>query len=168
MLQARQHLLRRARLTQLTSSSSSSSSASSVLARFFARKSDKDLSHELNSSVRSEGIEILAPVTEDKAEILTPAALHFVASLSRQFEPTRQQLLTNRAAVQNEISLGKLPGFLEETKHIRDSEWKVAPVPPAIQDRRVEITGPTERKMIINALNSGASCFMADFEDSSK
>jgi malate synthase len=71
------------------------------------------------------------------------------------------------AQVQQELKAGKLPDFLEETRHVRESEWKVAPVPEAIQDRRVEITGPVDRKMIINALNSGASCFMADFEDSS-
>lgn len=69
--------------------------------------------------------------------------------------------------VQQELKMGKMPDFLPETRHIRESDWKVAPVPDAIRDRRVEITGPVDRKMIINALNSGASCFMADFEDSS-
>jgi malate synthase len=77
------------------------------------------------------------------------------------------RVLTPEQQVQQELNAGKLPDFLEETRHVRESEWKVAPVPDAIQDRRVEITGPVDRKMIINALNSGASCFMADFEDSS-
>jgi malate synthase len=100
------------------------------------------------------------------AEILTGPALEFVAKLARQFEPRRQQLLANRAQRQSGFNAGKLPDFLPETKPIRDGDWKVAPVPQDLQDRRVEITGPTDRKMVINALNSGANVFMADFEDS--
>jgi len=100
------------------------------------------------------------------AEILTGAALEFVAKLARQFEPRRQELLANRAQRQSGFNAGKLPDFLPETKTIRDSDWKVAAVPQDLQDRRVEITGPTDRKMVINALNSGANVFMADFEDS--
>ena len=90
-------------------------------------------------------------------EILTSPALEFVAKLARQFEPRRQQLLANRAQRQAGFNAGKLPDFLPETKAIRDSDWKVAPVPQGLQDRRVEITGPTDRKMVINALNSGAT-----------
>ncbi|MEA2956085.1 MAG: malate synthase [Alphaproteobacteria bacterium] len=100
------------------------------------------------------------------AEILTGPALEFVAKLARQFEPRRRQLLASRAQRQSEFNAGKLPDFLPETKSTRDTDWKIAPVPQDLQDRRVEITGPTERKMVINALNSGANVFMADFEDS--
>jgi malate synthase len=100
------------------------------------------------------------------AEILTGPALEFVAKLARLFEPRRRQLLASRAQRQSEFNAGKLPDFLPETKSTRDTDWKVAPVPQDLQDRRVEITGPTERKMVINALNSGANVFMADFEDS--
>ncbi|MDB5923900.1 MAG: malate synthase [Betaproteobacteria bacterium] len=100
------------------------------------------------------------------AEILTGPALEFVAKLARQFEPRRRQLLASRAQRQSEFNAGTLPDFLPETKSTRDTDWKIAPVPQDLQDRRVEITGPTERKMVINALNSGANVFMADFEDS--
>ena len=86
--------------------------------------------------------------------------------LAARFESRRQELLARRRAVQREIDHGKFPHFLPETAEIRQSEWKVAPIPKDLLDRRVEITGPVDRKMIINALNSGASVFMADFEDS--
>jgi len=112
-----------------------------------------------------EGLEITAPVTPEFAEILTPAALTFVATLVREFGSRRDELLQKRAERQAEYDAGKLPDFLPETAHIRQSSWTVAPIPPDLQDRRVEITGPTDRKMIINALNSGAKVFMADFED---
>ncbi len=111
------------------------------------------------------GIEITEPVTPEFAEILTPDALRFVATLVRAFRDRREELLQRRARRQAEIDAGKLPDFLPETEHIRTSEWTIAPIPPDLQDRRVEITGPVERKMIINALNSGAKVFMADFED---
>jgi len=110
-------------------------------------------------------VEILGEITPRYAEILTPQALAFVAKLHRQFESRRQHLLAARAARQREFDAGKLPDFLPETQRIRDSEWTVAPQPADLLDRRVEITGPTDRKMVINALNSGASTFMADFED---
>jgi len=113
------------------------------------------------------GIEILAPVTPEFAQILTPEAVAFVAKLHRSFEARRQELLARRRTRQAELDAGKLPDFLPETQHVREGEWKVAPVPLDLQDRRVEITGPTDRKMVINALNSGANMFMADFEDSS-
>ncbi len=111
------------------------------------------------------GMEITGPITPQFAEILSPQALAFIAKLHRQFEPRRQELLARRAARQKEFDAGKLPDFLPETAHIRNSEWSVAPQPRDMLDRRVEITGPTDRKMVINALNCGASTFMADFED---
>jgi malate synthase len=113
-----------------------------------------------------DGIEITEPVTPEFAEILTPDAMHFVATLIRAFADRREELLQRRAQRQEELNAGKLPDFLPETEHIRNSDWTIAPVPSDLQDRRVEITGPVERKMIINALNSGAKVFMADFEDS--
>jgi malate synthase len=111
------------------------------------------------------GIEIQAPVTHEFAEILTPDAMNFVATLSRAFEGRREELLARRVQRQAEIDAGKLPDFLPETEHIRKGTWTIAPVPADLQDRRVEITGPVDRKMVINALNSGAKVFMADFED---
>ena len=104
-------------------------------------------------------------VTPEFAQILTPEALAFVAKLHRQFEARRQELLARRAARQKEFDTGKLPDFLPETSNIREREWVVAPQPKDMLERRVELTGPTDRKMVINALNSGASTFMADFED---
>jgi len=100
------------------------------------------------------------------AEILSEEALEFVAQLHRKFDAPRKELLELRKARQIEFDKGILPTFLPETKNIRESEWTVAPIPHDLQDRRVEITGPVDRKMIINALNSGAKIFMADLEDS--
>src|SRR6266852_5422330 len=111
------------------------------------------------------GIEIKGPVTAEFAEILTPEALSFVATLVRTFSGRREELLQRRAQRQAEIDAGKMPDFLPETEHIRQGSWTIAPVPADLQERRVEITGPSERKMIINALNPGANVFMADFED---
>jgi len=99
--------------------------------------------------------------------ILTPQALAFLALLHRRFDASRQQLLHARRERQARYDAGALPDFRADTAAIRESDWRVAPIPAALQDRRVEITGPVERKMIINALNSGAKVFMADFEDSS-
>jgi malate synthase len=112
------------------------------------------------------GIEIRGRLTPAFTQILDEQALALVAKLARKFEPRRCELMAARARRQAEFDAGRLPDFLPETKHIRDSEWTVAPVPRDLQDRRVEITGPTERKMVINALNCGANVFMADFEDS--
>lgn len=114
----------------------------------------------------SEGVEFVAPVTDRYAEILTPEAVAFVAGLQRAFDARRRELLTARVQRQKRLDAGQRPDFLLETKEIRESEWTVAPLPKDLLDRRVEITGPVERKMIINALNSGAKVFMADFEDS--
>jgi malate synthase len=111
------------------------------------------------------GIEISGSVTAEYAEILTPQAVAFAARLQRAFGSRRRELLARRAARQQDFDAGKLPDFLPETRAIREADWTCAPVPADIQDRRVEITGPVDRKMIINALNSGASVFMADFED---
>ena len=98
--------------------------------------------------------------------ILTFDALNLVAKLTRHFEPRRRELLAARAARAVRLDAGELPDFLPETKHIREGDWTVAPIPPALQCRRVEITGPVERKMVINAFNSGADSYMTDFEDS--
>ena len=104
--------------------------------------------------------------SQTQTGILTSDAQAFLLKLAAAFEPRRQQLLARRRTVQQEIDNGKLPDFLPETAGIRQGEWKVAPIPKDLRDRRVEITGPVDRKMIINALNSGANVFMADFEDS--
>ncbi len=112
------------------------------------------------------GMQITGPIQPEYAEILTPAALELVARLHRAFNGRRAELLARRQARQAELDAGKLPDFLPETAHIRVGDWKIAPFPAQLNDRRVEITGPVERKMIINALNSGAKVFMADFEDS--
>ncbi len=112
------------------------------------------------------GIEVLGDAAPQFAAILTPPALAFVAKLGRKFEGRRRELMQLRARRQAEFDAGGLPDFLPETQHIRDTEWSVAPAPRDLQDRRVEITGPTDRKLVINALNCGANVFMADFEDS--
>ena len=105
-------------------------------------------------------------LTSIENSILSPEARAFLLKLAARFEPRRQELLARRQTVQQEIDRGKFPHFLPETAKIRQSEWKVAPIPKDLLDRRVEITGPVDRKMIINALNSGANVYMADFEDS--
>ena len=112
-----------------------------------------------------EGIEILGPIAEGFETILSTDALAFVAALERQFRDSREKLLDRRKEVDARLQAGELPAFLPETAEVRQSDWRIAPVPEDLQDRRVEITGPVDRKMIVNALNSGASVFMADFED---
>ncbi len=121
------------------------------------------MSAELNLP---EGVEILAPVTESQAGILTKDALEFFATLQREFGGRRLELLEERKKRQAELDAGKMPDFDPATQEVRDGDWKVDPTPADFQDRRVEITGPVDRKMVINALNSGAKCYMADFEDS--
>src|SRR2546422_683454 len=111
------------------------------------------------------GVKLLGPVTPQQTEILSREALEFFAKLQREFNPIRLQLLNQRKLRQDALDRGELPGFLPETKAVREADWQVAPVPMDLQDRRVEITGPVDRKMVINALNSGANCYMADFED---
>ncbi len=111
------------------------------------------------------GIEVTTRIDGQDA-VLTPAALELLGSLHRLIEPQRQALLVARKERQAFFDAGGLPDFRQDTREIRDSQWKVAPMPAALQDRRVEITGPVDAKMVINALNSGAKVFMADFEDS--
>ncbi|MDE2355825.1 MAG: malate synthase A [Alphaproteobacteria bacterium] len=108
---------------------------------------------------------ILAPTQGRAGEILTPEALAFLAELHRRFDPRRRELLAARVARQARFDAGERPDFLPETAAIRAGDWAIAPLPRDLLDRRVEITGPVDRKMIINALNSGARVFMADFED---
>src|SRR5258708_16293405 len=117
-------------------------------------------------SASLQGVEILAPAQQGQDRVLTPWALQFIVDLQRRFNPRRVELLAARAERQKRLDAGEKPDFLQETKGIRESEWTVAPIPADLLDRRVEITGPVDRKMIINALNSGAKVFMADFEDS--
>ena len=111
------------------------------------------------------GVAVLGPQGPRFDEILTPAALAFLADLHRAFDPRRRALLAARTARQKLFDAGEKPDFLAATKAIRDGDWRVAPIPADLLDRRVEITGPVDRKMIVNALNSGAKVFMADFED---
>jgi malate synthase len=113
------------------------------------------------------GVAIQAKKGPRYEEILNPPALTFLAELHRSFDKRRRELLARRAARQKLFDSGETPDFLAETREIRDSDWRVAPIPADLLDRRVEITGPVDRKMIINALNSGAKVFMADFEDAS-
>lgn len=112
------------------------------------------------------GVEITAIIAPEYEAILTQEALNFAASLHRKFNTRRLELLKNRVQRQKQIDAGVLPDFLPETKNIREGKWAVNALPADLLDRRVEITGPVDRKMIINALNSGANVFMADFEDS--
>ena len=111
------------------------------------------------------GVEINAKPGGRQAEILSAEALAFLAGLHRRFNRRRLELLCDEWGARKTFDAGKLPDFLPETKSIRDGDWKVAPIPADLLDRRVEITGPVDRKMIVNALNSGAKVFMADFED---
>ncbi|MFO0204498.1 MAG: malate synthase, partial [Alphaproteobacteria bacterium] len=112
------------------------------------------------------GMQINAPILPGFETILTPPALELVAKLHRAFEPRRQQLLAARVERTKRLDAGERPDFLPETAAIRAGDWKVAPIPKALHCRRVEITGPVEAKMVINAFNSGADSYMTDFEDS--
>jgi malate synthase len=111
------------------------------------------------------GIEIKAPIHDGFEQVLTDEALAFVAELHTRFDDRRRELLQRRAERRARFAQGEMLDFIPDTKEIREGDWQVAPAPPKLQNRRVEITGPTERKMVINALNSGAKGFMADFED---
>jgi len=113
-----------------------------------------------------DGMQITGAIKPGFEQILTTEALSLVAKLSRHFESQRQELLAIRVARAARMDAGERPDFLTETAHIRNGDWKIAPIPKALECRRVEITGPVERKMIINALNSGADSYMTDFEDS--
>jgi len=114
-----------------------------------------------------QGLEIRGPVRPGQERILTPEALAFVAELERKFRPERRQLLACRAELQAKLDGGWKPDLLPETRKVRDGDWSAAPLPKDLLDRRVEITGPVDRKMVINALNCGANVYMADFEDAS-
>jgi len=129
------------------------------------KKLEEDTKLKLNRALEREQIEVLSPLPESATEILTPDALRFVAKLARRFSGTRESLLQKRVERQEEINAGRMPDFLAETEELRRSSWTVASVPRDLEDRRVEITGPVDRKMVINALNSGARVYMADFED---
>jgi malate synthase len=119
----------------------------------------------MESSLAATGVTVHGAIEPAYQDVLCKPALEFAAKLARKFETRRQELLGLRRTRQLELDCGTLPRFLPETRHIRESDWTVAPIPQDLLDRRVEITGPTDRKMVINALNSGASVFMADFED---
>lgn len=113
-----------------------------------------------------DGVELRAPISGDAEKLLTSESLRFLSALEREFGSRRRELLQKRAERQARISAGENPNFLPETTHVRsDPDWKVAAIPADLQRRHVEITGPTDKKMLINALNSGADMFMADFED---
>jgi malate synthase len=114
------------------------------------------------------GMEIKGEIKPGYDQILTPGALDLVAKLSREFESRRQSLLAARVDRARRLDAGERPDFLPETAHIRNGDWKIAPIPKALECRRVEITGPVERKMVINAFNSGADSYMTDFEDSNR
>jgi malate synthase len=111
-------------------------------------------------------VQILGPRIERSAEVLTPLALQLLAHLHRRFDARRLELLGARAQRQQELDAGAMPQFLPETAPVRAGDWRIGSVPADLQDRRVEITGPVDRKMVINALNAPVRCFMADFEDS--
>src|SRR5215472_11078285 len=111
------------------------------------------------------GVVIRGAMRPGYEKVLTPEAIDFAVELEREFGAERRRFLARRAAIQRQLDAGWKPDFLPETEAIRNGEWQVAPIPPDLQDRRVEITGPTDRKMVINALNAGANVFMADFED---
>jgi malate synthase len=121
----------------------------------------------MTAAAPASGVEIRAVASPHAGEILSPPALAFLANLHRRFDARRRELLARRAERQIRFDAGERPDFLIETRAIREGDWKVAPIPVDLTDRRVEITGPVDRKMIVNALNSGAKVFMADFEDAS-
>lgn len=117
------------------------------------------------SSPTTQAVQMTAPLTPEFEQILTPQAQDFLIELARRFRERRNELLRQRQMRQQRLDADEIPDFLPQTRAIREGDWRVNPVPADLQDRRVEITGPTDRKMVINALNSGAKVFMADFED---
>ena len=116
-------------------------------------------------TIQTEEVRITGPQTDSQSLVLTPEAIEFLIALHSRFEPVRQHRLKERVEWQAHLDAGEKPQFLESTLAIREAGWTVAPIPDDLRDRRAEITGPPERKMLINALNSGASVYMADFED---
>ncbi|MGH3992040.1 MAG: malate synthase, partial [Pseudonocardiaceae bacterium] len=119
----------------------------------------------MSSATPAQSTKVLGPAMTGSDTVLSQEALAFVARLTRRFAPEREVLLTRRAERQRRFRAGELPDFLPDTAAVRAGSWTVAPAPADLDDRRVEITGPTDAKMVINALNSGAKVFMADFED---
>src|SRR5580765_644784 len=119
----------------------------------------------MNKTELPAGVELRGTLTPEHSEILSPEALNFFVQLQREFNPRRLELLAQRKVRQEALDRGEMPKFFAETQSVRESDWRVAPVPEDLRNRRVEITGPVDRKMVINALNSGANCFMADLED---
>ena len=119
-----------------------------------------------STTLEKNSFKIIDSSIDKMDDILTPGAIDFICLLQDKFGSRRENLLKKRLEVQASIDKGEFPDFLDETKNIREGDWKVAPMPEDLKDRRVEITGPVDRKMIINALNSGVKVFMADFEDS--
>jgi malate synthase len=120
----------------------------------------------MSSAPQVPGVEVVGPWREGYEQVLTESSLALLAQLQREFGPRRAELLARRAERDAQLAAGALPDFLPETQQVRDGDWQVAPPAPGLVDRRVEITGPTDQKMVVNALNSGAKVFMADFEDS--
>jgi malate synthase len=112
-----------------------------------------------------QGVVVRGALNSGCERVLTTEAIAFVADLERKFGPERRRILERRAEIQHWLDAGWKPDFLPETKGVRAGDWRVAPIPRDIRDRRIEITGPTDRKMVINALNCGANVYMADFED---
>jgi malate synthase len=135
-----------------------------------ARKHSHHITTDTMASTEAilQGVTVLGKIDESHRKILTPPALAFLALLHRSFNTTRKNLLERRKLRQAELDRGVLPDFLPETRHIRENPtWKGAPPAPGLVDRRVEITGPTDRKMVVNALNSDVWTYMADFEGES-
>src|SRR3984893_13462987 len=114
------------------------------------------------------GVAIRGAMKPGYEKVLSPEAIHFAVELEREFRAERRRLLARRAEIQRRLDGGWKPEFLAAPKAIRGGDWRVPPIPRDIQDRRVEITGPTDRKMVINALNCGANVYMADFEDATR
>ena len=121
---------------------------------------------ETSTTLSKNKLKILGAMPNEYYTILTNKALEFISKLHLEFNERRKELLEERVVRQEQLDNGVFPDFLPETKAIRENDWIVAPTPNDLQDRRVEITGPVSRKMVINAMNSGAKVFMADFEDS--
>src|SRR5215469_10475673 len=125
----------------------------------------REMSAMVKTDDLTEHLVLLGELQPGYEKVLTPSAIAFIAELERKFGAERRRLLARRADIQRRLDIGWKPDFLPETKAIRNGNWRVAPIPRDLRDRRVEITGPTDRKMVINALNCGANVYMADFED---
>jgi malate synthase len=129
------------------------------------QRATREMSAMVKTDDLTEHLVLLGELKPGYEKVLTPSAIAFIAELERKFGAERRRLLARRADIQRRLDVGWKPDFLPETKAIRNGNWRVAPIPRDLRDRRVEITGPTDRKMVINALNCGANVYMADFED---